>query len=115
VFVRLCRVDAEGCSTNLCDGIIRLRPGAPEADAEGVRRVEVELSPTACRFEPGERIRLQVSSGAHPQYIRNTGSGEPIATAVQLVAADQAVHHSPDRASSLLLHVTRRAAASPRG
>ena len=26
-------------------------------------------------------VRLQVSSGAHPRYARNTGSGEPLATA----------------------------------
>jgi uncharacterized protein len=106
VFVRLCRVAPDGRSTNVCDAIRRLGPGRPEADAQGLRQVELQLSPTACRFEPGERIRVQVSSGAHPRFLRNPGSGEPVATAVRLVAADQAVHHDPDHPSSVLLSVT---------
>jgi putative CocE/NonD family hydrolase len=105
VFVRLCRVTPDGKSTNVCDAIRRLDSGPPEKDAAGVRRVQLELSPTACRFEPGERIRVQVSSGAHPRFVRNTGSGEPLATALRLVAADQAVYHDPDRPSSVVLSV----------
>jgi putative CocE/NonD family hydrolase len=114
LFLRLCRVNREGNSTNVCDAIRRLRPGRPEHDTDGRRRVQLELPPTACRFERGERIRLQVSSGAHPRFLRNTGSGEPIATAVRLVAAEQAIHHDPDHPSSVLLHVVSRPAPAVR-
>jgi putative CocE/NonD family hydrolase len=110
LFVRLCRVDAEGRSTNICDAISRLRPHSPEPDGDGLRRVQLELSPTAVRFEPGERIRLQLSSGAHPRFLRNTGSGEPVGTAARLVAADQAVRHDPDHPSNVLLRVVSRPA-----
>ena len=51
-------------------------------------QIRVDLWPTAHRFRPGHRIRLQVSSGAHPRYARNTGTGEPLATAVSLSPAD---------------------------
>jgi putative CocE/NonD family hydrolase len=105
LFLRLCHVDAEGCSTNLCDAIRRLRPRDPEHDGGGPRRVRLALAPTACRFKPGERIRLQVSSGAHPRFLRNAGSGEPIATGLRLLAAEQSVHHDPQRPSSVLLRV----------
>ena len=45
----------------------------------------------------GHRIRLQVSSGAHPRYARNLGSGEPLATGTTLCAvAEQAVYHDPE-------------------
>jgi putative CocE/NonD family hydrolase len=104
-FARLCDVDPAGRSTNVCDGLVRLRPGRPAAGPDGVKRVAVDCWATAYRFRPGHRIRLQVSSGAHPRFARNTGSGEPLATAARLVAADQSVHHGPVTPSALILSV----------
>lgn len=106
-FARLCDVAPSGKSTNLTDGLLRLSPGEPPAEADGTRRIEVELWPIAHRFQPGHRIRLQVSSGAHPRFSRNTGSGEPLATAVRLVAAEQAVYHDPAHPSAIVLPVHR--------
>lgn len=51
------------------------------------------------------RIRLQVSSGAHPRFARNAGSGEPLATAKTLVPADQSVFHDSAHPSAVLLPV----------
>jgi predicted acyl esterase len=48
-------------------------------------------------------LRLQVSSGAYPGYSRNTGSGEPMATAVPLHVAHQAVYHDSQHPSALVL------------
>jgi putative CocE/NonD family hydrolase len=106
VFVRLCDVSPSGRSTNLSDGLLRLRPGAPPADASGCRRVEIALWPTAHCFRAGHRVRVQVSSGAHPRYARNPGTGEPLATATTLAVADQAVFHDPARPSAVVLPVT---------
>lgn len=102
-FVRLCDVDPRGRSVNLCDGLQRLKPGQPPADAEGVRRVRVELWPTAHRFRRGHRIRVQVSSGAHPRFARNLGLGEPVARGTAFKAADQQVLHDPEHPSAVLL------------
>jgi putative CocE/NonD family hydrolase len=102
-FVRLCDVDPAGRSHNVCDGILRLVPGSPAADEHGVRRIAVALWPTAHRFLRGHRLRVQVSSGAHPRFARNPGSGEPLATATTLVAADQEVFHDPARPSALVV------------
>jgi putative CocE/NonD family hydrolase len=99
VFVRLCDVDAEGRSWNVCDGLISL------TDASEPQRVAVKLWPTAYRFKRGHRIRVQVSSGAFPRYARNPGTGESRATAVTMIAADQTVHHGPDRPSAIVLPV----------
>jgi uncharacterized protein len=98
-FARLCDVDPKGKSVNVTDGLLRLTEG-------GSRQIRVDLWPVAHRFGPGHRIRLQVSSGAHPRYARNPGTGEPLATAVSLQAADQAVYHDPERPSAVLLPVT---------
>ena len=59
----------------------------------------------AHRFRRGHRIRVQVSSGAHPRYARNTGTGEPLVSATTLVAADQEVFHDPERPSAVTLTV----------
>ncbi|MCF4119889.1 CocE/NonD family hydrolase [Antribacter sp. KLBMP9083] len=99
VFVRLCDVDEQGRSHNVCDGLTSL------ASAEELTRAEVGLWPTAYRFKSGHRIRVQVSSGAFPRYARNSGTGEPIATATTLRAADQAVYHDPEHPSALFLPV----------
>jgi len=102
LFVRLCRVDRHGRSVNVCDAAASV-PRPPAPDGEGPLLVELSLSATACAFMPGERIRLQVSSGAHPRFARNLGTGEPRATARQGRVANQAVFHDPEHPSSITL------------
>ncbi|MGI5472963.1 CocE/NonD family hydrolase [Streptomyces sp. CA-132043] len=63
VFARLCDVDPQGRSVNLCDGLGVL-PAAPQESAQ----VGVAMSATAHRFDVGHRIRWQISGGAHPRY-----------------------------------------------
>lgn len=105
LFVRLCDVSLKGKSVNICDGIVRLEPDRPPAGPDGSRRVTVGLWPTAHRFLPGHRIRLQVSSGAHPRFIRNPGTGEPLGLARSLVTAAQTVRHGPAHPSAVVLPV----------
>ncbi|MGH7803859.1 MAG: CocE/NonD family hydrolase, partial [Candidatus Binatia bacterium] len=92
-FARLCDVHPDGRSINLCDAIIRLEPADHAWQADGSARVRLVLSPTASSFARGHRLRLQISSGAHPRFARNTGDGEPLGTATRLVPADQEVLH----------------------
>ncbi|MEV1121197.1 CocE/NonD family hydrolase [Actinosynnema sp. NPDC049800] len=101
VFVRLCDVDPRGRSVNVCDGLVTL------SGADATTRAEVTLWPTAHRFRRGHRVRVQVSSGAFPRYARNTGTGEPHATATRLLVAEQSVHHDPDHPSAIVLPVRR--------
>ncbi|MFJ6797351.1 CocE/NonD family hydrolase [Streptomyces sp. NPDC091268] len=71
LFTRLCDVDPEGRSVNICDGFVRLRTAGPTPS-----QVAVPMSSTAHRFLAGHRIRWQVSAGAHPRYARNPGTGD---------------------------------------
>lgn len=103
---RLCDVAPNGRSTNVCDGMVRLGPET--LAAEGPVRIAVELWPTAYRWKKGHRLRLQVASAAHPRFARNTGSGEPLASATTLVAATQSVFHDPARPSAVVLPVRSR-------
>ncbi|HKE63039.1 MAG TPA: CocE/NonD family hydrolase [Micromonosporaceae bacterium] len=98
VFVRLCDVHPDGRSINICDGIQRLR-----APGTWPRTVTVDLAGLAHKFSVGHRIRVQVSSGAHPRFARNTGTGQPLATASVLHPVDVQIGHP----SRILLPVTR--------
>jgi predicted acyl esterase len=94
----------------VCDGIRRVggRGTAdidPVPDASGLREVHLTLWPAAHRFAPGHRLRVQVSSGAHPRYARNLGDDAPAADAVTAHVAHQEVLHDAAHPSRLTLPV----------
>ena len=105
VFVRLCDVDARGVSTNVCDGLQRLSEDGPPLAEDGTRRVDVELWPTAYRFAAGHALRVQISSGAHPRFARNPGTGAGLHEYSLLLPADQRIFHDPEHPSAILLPV----------
>ncbi len=105
-FANLCDVSPNGRkSINICDGIIRLTPQLQPSDKDGIRKVTIELLSTAHCFKKDHRIRLQVSSGAHPRYLRNLGTGEPISTGTLLQKVDQEIFHDRAHPSVLILPV----------
>ncbi len=91
-FLRLCDVGEGGISTNICDGLIRVTPATPR-EADGSLKLQFTLHATAHCFRAGHRLRLQISSGAHPRYARNMGTDEPIGTATTLVSCDVEILH----------------------
>ncbi len=70
---------------------------------------------TAHRFRQGHRLRLQVSSGAHPRWSRNLGTGEPLATGVSMCFANQTIYHDEARPSALVLPVAETLAGTQEG
>ncbi|WP_152360408.1 CocE/NonD family hydrolase [Microlunatus speluncae] len=107
VFVRICDVEPSGRSINVTDGLRRLR-ATDGPDDRGDRVAEVELNPTAYRFRPGHRLRIQVAGGAFPNYSRNHQTGEPIATATILRAGTTTIRHGRGTDSSISLPVYGR-------
>lgn len=106
VFVRLCDVNPKGVSTNLSDGILRLQPGDGDPGPDGTLRARVAMWPTAVTFARGHRIRVQISSGAHPLFARNPGSGERLGSANTLVVANQQIFHDPQHPSAIELPIS---------
>jgi hypothetical protein len=102
-FVRICDVSPDGRSVNVCDGLRRFDPSSILRSADGTFRVSVPMWPVGHRFGTGHRLRAQVSSGAHPVYARNLGTGEPVATATDMRSAEQAVYHEPGKLSFITL------------
>jgi putative CocE/NonD family hydrolase len=100
LFVRLCDVDRKGLSHNVTDGIVRMNgtTGSP---------VEVIMHPTGYRFARGHRLRIQVSGGAFPNHARNTGTGEPLATASRILPIQFEVRHDETHPSAITLPVMR--------
>jgi putative CocE/NonD family hydrolase len=106
-FVRVCDVHPDGQSFNVCDGLQRIDPSLIARDADNVFRVSIAVWPAGHRFAEGHRVRVQVSSGAHPVYGRNLGAGEPYGTATIMRVAEQQVYHQPGRLSSVTLPHSR--------
>lgn len=102
-FGRLCDVHPDGRSMNICDGLFAIEPGQGEPQPDGSLRIEIDMWATAHRFRQGHRIRLQVSSGAHPRWVRNLGTGEPLATGRGMVVAEQEIYHDQAHPSALVL------------
>ncbi|MCP9971733.1 CocE/NonD family hydrolase [Actinomadura madurae] len=108
--VRLCDVAPDGTSRNVCEGGLRLPAAAVKpVGPDGVLRVAVDLWPTGHRFQRGHRVRVHVTSGAHPKVAANPGTGAPLATAgTRMVTARQEVFHSPDHPSAIILPIAER-------
>lgn len=81
LFARVCDVDGEGVSRNVSDAMVSVASGRAQQDADEAWHVSFELWPIGHRFAAGHRIRLQMSSGAHPRYARNPGTGDSAAQA----------------------------------
>jgi putative CocE/NonD family hydrolase len=103
IFARVCDVDAGGASWNVCDALARVGRGHFERAADDTTRVAFELWPMAHRFAAGNRVRLQVSSGAYPRFARNPGTGEDPLTTSGLRAVDIEVLHDVKHPSFLAL------------
>jgi uncharacterized protein len=101
LFVRICDVDARGRSRNITDTLVRLDATVPPGE---VQQITARLSPCAHQLLTGHRLRLQLSGGAHPQYARNLGTGEPLSTGTGMKAAVHTIEHDTTR---LTLPVTR--------
>jgi uncharacterized protein len=100
LFARLCDVDTQGRSRNVCDGIVRLADADPLAGT-----TTVSLLAAAHRFGRGHRIRLLLAGGAHPRFARNPGNGQVDAPPAEFKPTHYTVSLGAGPASALLLPV----------
>jgi putative CocE/NonD family hydrolase len=91
VFVRLCDVDPKGRSYNITESFLRLDP----ASEDGL--VRLELHACAHRLATGHRLRLQVSGGSFPQYLRNEGTDAPPGLGTSLRHCAHTIDHGTSR------------------
>jgi predicted acyl esterase len=69
----------------------------------------VELMQTAHTFQPGHRIRLEISSSNFPRFSRNLNSRvlPEMGTAEDMLVAEQRIFHSAAHPSCLIMRVTQ--------
>jgi hypothetical protein len=91
LFVRLCVVAPDGTSTNFTDRLNILRKS--DRDAAGGWDVAVTLPPTCIAIPAGSAIRLQLSSGAFPRFMRHPGTTVSSTVATEFLVATQTVRH----------------------
>jgi len=80
-----------------------------------VENLPIELFDIAHRFQPGHRIRLEISSSASPTYNPNQNTGNPVVTDTVWQVARQTIYHDRTRVSSITLSVmsSRRSIERP--
>lgn len=114
VFVRLCDVGDTGISTSVADGYIR-KSAADPAVPDNIWKLTIRFHATAHLFRRNHRLRLVVTSGAHPRYARNLGTGEPIGDATGMQVADIELFHDPAHPSAITLPVLDTSLLGPGG
>ena len=77
-----------------------------------VARYEIDLGHIGHSFEPGHRIRIDLTSSAYPQIAPNQNTGNPVATDTEWNTARQIIHHSPEYPSRIILPVRARRRAT---
>ncbi len=104
--VKLVDVHPDGRAYNVSDGI--LRRAFPLSAQSVPEQITIQLWPTSMLFLRGHRIRIEVSSSNYPRYDRNPNTGGDIATETHPMAATQAVYHSAEAPSRIVLPVIPR-------
>jgi hypothetical protein len=104
---KLVDVHANGDAYNVSDGIVRSAYSAAIRTQAAAVAIEISLSPTSMVFRRGHRIRLEIASSNFPRFDRNPNTGADISTATITAVAKQAVHHSADAPSRIVLPVVQ--------
>ncbi|HSC27652.1 MAG TPA: CocE/NonD family hydrolase [Vicinamibacterales bacterium] len=110
-----------GYALNLTDGIIRTRYracGALDSSAvpelmtpDEVYEVAIEPQATSNLFQPGHRIRLDISSSNFPHFDVNPNTGAGSSSDRSPVVAHQTVYHDAGRPSHVVLPHVKHCAA----
>lgn len=104
--VKLIDVAPNGFAMPIAEGILRARfrggLDKPELLKAGeAYEFDIDMVGTANVFQPGHRIRIDITSSNFPQFDRNLNTGDP----VKMRVAKNTVFHAPLRASHIVLPV----------
>ncbi|MCC6395114.1 MAG: CocE/NonD family hydrolase [Bryobacterales bacterium] len=108
--IKLVDVYPDGTAWNIAEGILRARfhKGLDKMELLEPNRtyeLEIDMRGTANVFQPGHRIRVDVTSSNFPQYDRNPNTGEDLGASGTVRVARQTVFHSSAAKSHIVLPV----------
>ncbi len=109
-FARLIDVAPDGVARDVAMGMVRARfrdgLDKPRLLKPGeVTEFRIRLRPTSNEFQPGHRIRLDITSSDFPNYDRNHNTAADPNADAQLEVAEQSIHHGSEHRSRLILPV----------
>lgn len=109
---KLIDVYPDGKAYPMAEGILRARfrkgLDKPELLEPGrIYEFEIDMVGTAVVFQPGHRIRVDITSSNFPQFDRNLNTGEPLGKGIRVRTARQTIWHSAGRPSAIVLPVVR--------
>lgn len=107
-FVKLIDVAPDGTNRDIASGMVRARYrdglDQPRLLEPGeVVEYRIRMRPTANEFQPGHRIRLDITSSDFPNYDRNHNTAADQNADNRLATAEQTIHHGGARPSRLVL------------
>ena len=70
-----------------------------------VYEFSIEIWETSWEFQPGSRIRLEISSSNFPRFARNLNTGNPLGRSAEMKVATQTIYHNAQYPSHVLLPV----------
>jgi len=110
IAAKLVRARPNGVAEFICMGIARSNYLVREKghSPDKIQPWAFSLEPTACRFDAGDRVRLEIASSAFPLYDKNPGSDVPAcrATSWDWRRSRQTVYHDPAYPSTLELPIS---------
>ena len=110
---KLVDVRPDGYARNLADGVLRGRYRASRTrptllQPDTVTEFPIDLWATSHVFQPGHRIRVEISSSNFPRFDRNLNTGDDQATSSHFQTASQTVFHDSRYPSHILLPIIPR-------
>lgn len=109
-FVKLIDVYPNGKAYPMAEGILRarFREGLNKVsllEPNKVYEFTVDMVGTAVVFQPGHKIRVDVTSSNFPQFDRNPNTGDPLGKSTKMRIATQTVHQGAIHPSAIVLPV----------
>lgn len=106
--IKLVDVYPDGSAYPISEGILRakFRDGFDKISLltpDVIYEYEIELTGTANVFQPGHRIRVDITSSNFPQFDRNPNTGKPLGSSTETRVAQQTIHHGGPSPSHILL------------
>ena len=108
--VKLMDVWPSGFTQELCHGIVRARyresfDNPSSIEPGQIYQYSIRVNPTSNLFQPGHKIRVDISSSDFPNFDRNHNTGGDDYSESKLVSAVQTIFHDRDRPSRIILPV----------